>query len=151
VTAPPVSRIVSRLVVELREAVNQSKLAYQFAPNSYTASALSACLAAQETLELLCDHLEDPQGSGFAGLSAATSNALAAFGFPVTALRLNVVSGSSSGSVLYSSGVNDAQQEIPERQEAHFGRGCAHHPVVCFIRLGCRKRHPGDTLVLQLV
>jgi hypothetical protein len=102
VTAPPVSRIVSRLVVELREAVNQSKLAYQFAPNSYTASALSACLAAQETLELLCDHLEDPQGSGFAGLSAATSNALAAFGFPVTALRLNVVSGSSTGTVAVS-------------------------------------------------
>jgi hypothetical protein len=32
-------------------------------------------------------------------LSAATSNALAAFGFPVSALRLNVVSGSSTGTV----------------------------------------------------
>jgi hypothetical protein len=32
-------------------------------------------------------------------LSAATSNALAAFGFPVTALRLNVVSGSSTSTV----------------------------------------------------
>jgi len=36
------------------------------------------------------------------GLSAATSNALAAFGFPVTALRLNVVSGSSTGTVAVS-------------------------------------------------
>jgi hypothetical protein len=33
------------------------------------------------------------------GLSAATSNALASFGFPVSALRLNVVSGSSTGTV----------------------------------------------------
>ena len=33
------------------------------------------------------------------GLSAATSNALVSFGFPVTALRLNVVSGSSTGTV----------------------------------------------------
>jgi hypothetical protein len=32
-------------------------------------------------------------------LSAATSNALASFGFPVSALRLNVVSGSSTGTV----------------------------------------------------
>jgi hypothetical protein len=33
------------------------------------------------------------------GLSAATSNALASFGFPVSALRVNVVSGSSTGTV----------------------------------------------------
>jgi hypothetical protein len=33
------------------------------------------------------------------GLSAATSNALASFAFPVSALRVNVVSGSSTGTV----------------------------------------------------
>jgi hypothetical protein len=32
-------------------------------------------------------------------LSAASTNALASFGFPVSALRLNVVSGSSTGTV----------------------------------------------------
>ena len=36
------------------------------------------------------------------GLSASTSNALASFGFPVSALRLNVVSGSSTGTVTAS-------------------------------------------------
>jgi hypothetical protein len=33
------------------------------------------------------------------GLSASTSNALASFGFPVSALRVNVTSGSSTGTV----------------------------------------------------
>ena len=36
------------------------------------------------------------------GLSASTSNALTSFGFPVSALRLNVVSGSSTGTVTAS-------------------------------------------------
>ena len=36
------------------------------------------------------------------GLSASTSNALASFGSPVSALRLNVVSGSSTGTVTAS-------------------------------------------------
>jgi hypothetical protein len=36
---------------KLREAVDQTRLAYQFCPGSYTMSAFQACLAAAEALD----------------------------------------------------------------------------------------------------
>ena len=42
-----------------REAIDQARLAYEFAPNSYTFSCLSACLAVEKTIEVLRDHMSD--------------------------------------------------------------------------------------------
>jgi len=43
----------------LREAVAESKLAYEFNPNSYSYSCLSACLAAERALEVLPAAIEE--------------------------------------------------------------------------------------------
>jgi hypothetical protein len=43
-------RILASLDAAIREAVLQSRLAYEFSPGSYTYGALSACLAAQDAL-----------------------------------------------------------------------------------------------------
>jgi hypothetical protein len=51
----PVSTAVpdpaSVLVAYLREATEESRLAYEFSANSYTFSAMSACIAAEQALE----------------------------------------------------------------------------------------------------
>jgi hypothetical protein len=59
VTATPINRALSRAAAELREAVSQARLAYEFSPNSYTYGGLNACIAAQEALAVLSGHLED--------------------------------------------------------------------------------------------
>jgi hypothetical protein len=52
-------RAVRGLGVALREAVEESKLAYELAANSYSFSAMNACMAAERTLEVLRDALEE--------------------------------------------------------------------------------------------
>jgi hypothetical protein len=47
----------------LREAVAESKLAYEFGANSYTFSAMNACIAAELALEALRDALESAAGA----------------------------------------------------------------------------------------
>jgi hypothetical protein len=41
------------LAVYLREAVSESRLAYEFNATSYTFSAMTACIAAEQALEVL--------------------------------------------------------------------------------------------------
>jgi hypothetical protein len=48
----------SVLAAYLREAVAESRLAYEFNPTSYTFSAMSACIAAEQALECLRAALE---------------------------------------------------------------------------------------------
>jgi hypothetical protein len=48
----------SVLAACLREAVTQSRLAYDFSANSYAFSAMNACIAAERALECLRDALE---------------------------------------------------------------------------------------------
>ena len=43
----------------VREAVAETRLAYGFDPNSYSFSAMSACMRAERALEILRDALED--------------------------------------------------------------------------------------------
>jgi hypothetical protein len=43
----------------IREAVRQSQLAYEYSPNSYTHGSLSACLAAENALEVIRAHLSE--------------------------------------------------------------------------------------------
>jgi hypothetical protein len=43
----------------LQRAIEQAKLAYQFNPGTYTYSAMSACMAAEQALEVLRDHMSD--------------------------------------------------------------------------------------------
>ena len=43
----------------LREAVAESKLAYEYAANSYSYSAMSACMGAERAFEVLREALED--------------------------------------------------------------------------------------------
>jgi hypothetical protein len=50
-------RALRRLDEAIREAVHQSRLAYEHSPNSYTHGSLSACLAAQNALSVIRDHL----------------------------------------------------------------------------------------------
>jgi hypothetical protein len=47
-----------RLAAALREAVAQSRLAYEFGASSYNFSAMNACIAAERALEVLRDALE---------------------------------------------------------------------------------------------
>jgi hypothetical protein len=51
-------RAVRGLEVALREAVDDSKLAYEFAANSYSFSAMNACMAACE--EWFWEREDDP-------------------------------------------------------------------------------------------
>lgn len=43
----------------IREAVRQSRLAYEFSPNSYTHGSLSACLAAENALDVIRAYLSE--------------------------------------------------------------------------------------------
>jgi hypothetical protein len=43
----------------IREAIRQSRLAYEYCPNSYTHGSLSACLATENALEVIWAHLSD--------------------------------------------------------------------------------------------
>jgi hypothetical protein len=56
--ASPINRASSRVEAELREAVRQAGLAYEFSPGSYTYGCLGACLAAQEAFEVLISHIK---------------------------------------------------------------------------------------------
>jgi hypothetical protein len=46
-------RALTSLDTAIREAVRQSRLAYEFCPDSYTHGSLSACLAAENALAAL--------------------------------------------------------------------------------------------------
>ena len=61
---PTTGRAAARLAAELREAIDQAKLGYEFAPNSYSYGALSACLAAEQALSVLRAALESELGPG---------------------------------------------------------------------------------------
>jgi hypothetical protein len=54
-----VLRAVRGLGEALREAAAASKLAYEFAANSYSYSAMDACMGAERALDVLIDALED--------------------------------------------------------------------------------------------
>ena len=45
-------RALTALDNRIRDAVRQSRLAYEYCPNSYTHRSLSACLAAENALEV---------------------------------------------------------------------------------------------------
>jgi len=51
-------RAVRGLKDALREAVAESKLAYDFDANSYTFSAMTACIAAERAFDVLREALE---------------------------------------------------------------------------------------------
>jgi hypothetical protein len=55
ITAGAAARVGS----ELWKAIAEARTAYEFAPNSYTNSCLSACLAAESALEVLRAALDD--------------------------------------------------------------------------------------------
>jgi hypothetical protein len=50
-------RSFRKLEAIIREAVAESKLAYDFSANTYTFAALSACMAGERALELLREAL----------------------------------------------------------------------------------------------
>ncbi len=52
-------RALASLDNAIREAVRQSRLAYEFSPNSYTHGSLSACLAAENALGVTRAHLSE--------------------------------------------------------------------------------------------
>jgi len=52
-------RALASLDNGLREAARQSRLAYEFSPNSYTYGSLSACLAAENALGVIRAHLSE--------------------------------------------------------------------------------------------
>ena len=60
-TEPPRTlRAIRGLNEALREAVAESKLAYEFAANSYNFSTMNACMRARRAFEMLREALEDP-------------------------------------------------------------------------------------------
>jgi hypothetical protein len=61
-TARPALRTLRDLRRILGRAVDQAKLAYEFSPNSYTHSSLSACLAAEAAMAVLAGSLSDLEG-----------------------------------------------------------------------------------------
>ena len=52
-------RALTALDNRIRDAVRQSRLAYEYCPNSYTHGSLSACLAAENALEVISAHLSE--------------------------------------------------------------------------------------------
>ena len=52
------TKAAARVASELRKAIEQAKLAYQFNPGSYTYGAMSACMAAEKALDVLREALE---------------------------------------------------------------------------------------------
>ena len=55
---PRTARALRGLGEALRDAVAESKLAYEFAANSYSFSAMDACMRAERALDVLRDVLE---------------------------------------------------------------------------------------------
>jgi hypothetical protein len=55
-------RALTSLDNAIREAVRQSRLACEFSPNSYTYGSLSACLAAENALEVVRTYLGEDFG-----------------------------------------------------------------------------------------
>lgn len=51
----PLSVALEAVGFELNKAVKESRQAYEFAPSSYTASAMQACLSASEAYQRWCD------------------------------------------------------------------------------------------------
>jgi hypothetical protein len=51
--ASPTLRSLRKLEAVIREAIAETKLAYDFSANSYTFSAMNACIAAERALENL--------------------------------------------------------------------------------------------------
>jgi hypothetical protein len=60
---PQTLRALRGLGETLREALAESKLAYEFAANSYSFSAMDACMRAERALEVLRDALEAASGT----------------------------------------------------------------------------------------
>jgi hypothetical protein len=52
-------RALTALDNAIREAIRQSRLAYEYCPNSYTHGSLSSCLAAENALEVIRVHLSE--------------------------------------------------------------------------------------------
>jgi hypothetical protein len=52
-------RALTALDKGIREAVRQSRLAYEFSPNSYTYGSLNACLAAENALGVIRAYLSE--------------------------------------------------------------------------------------------
>jgi hypothetical protein len=52
-------RALASLDNAIREAVRQSRLAYEFSANSYTHGSLSACLAAENALGVIRAYLSE--------------------------------------------------------------------------------------------
>jgi hypothetical protein len=52
-------RALTALDNGIREAVHQSRLAYEYCPNSYTHGSLNACLAAENALGVIRAHLSE--------------------------------------------------------------------------------------------
>ena len=60
---PQKLRALRGLGEALREAVAESRVAYEFAANSYSYSAMDACMRAERALEVLRDALESAGGT----------------------------------------------------------------------------------------
>jgi hypothetical protein len=60
---PRTLRAVRGLSAALREATEESKLAYEFSANSYTFAAMTACLSAERTLEDLRAAIEGAEAA----------------------------------------------------------------------------------------
>ena len=60
---PRTVRALRRLSEALREALAESRVAYEFAANSYSYSAMDACMRAERALEVLRDALESAGGT----------------------------------------------------------------------------------------
>ena len=56
--ASPTLRCFRKLEAALREAITESKLAYEFNACSYAFAAMNACIAAERALEVLREALE---------------------------------------------------------------------------------------------
>jgi hypothetical protein len=52
-------RAIKALGSSISDAVRQSQLAYEYCPSSYTYGSLSACLAAENALDVIRTHLDE--------------------------------------------------------------------------------------------
>jgi hypothetical protein len=59
--ASHILRYFRKLETAIREAVAESKLAYEFNANSYSFSAMSACIAAERAIENLREALAEAE------------------------------------------------------------------------------------------
>jgi hypothetical protein len=58
---PTATKAAARVASELRKAIEQAKLGYEFSPNSFSYSCLSSCLAAEQALAVLSDALSEEE------------------------------------------------------------------------------------------